>query len=147
MLERPAVSHRDIILLCSRLHFKWISLCYCAPLGAKIILSRSHFVRQLLPLYFLIRFFDPDQPYTCTISACHFDMNKLLRNLTRSDNTSCYYSWYKRSSLFGTFMSHSVKRSITLAPQEKRGKESFKREKAKKQKQSKTNLRLGRRRE
>ena len=44
------LSHRDIILLCSRIHFKWISLCYCAPLGAKIILSRSHFVRRLLPL-------------------------------------------------------------------------------------------------
>ncbi len=77
-----AISHRDIILLCSRIHFKWISLCYCAPLGAKTILSQSHFVRRLLPLYFLIRFLDPDQPYFCTIQACHFDMNKLLRNLT-----------------------------------------------------------------
>ncbi len=73
------VSHRDIFLLCSRIHFKWISLCYCTPLGAKTILSQSHFVRWLLPLYFLIWFFDPDQPYIYTVLACHFDMNKLLR--------------------------------------------------------------------
>ncbi len=33
-------------------------------LGAKTILSRSHFEDDL---YFLIRFFDLDQPYICTI--------------------------------------------------------------------------------
>jgi hypothetical protein len=35
--------------------------------GAKTILSQSYFEDNSPPLYFLIRFFDLDQPYICTI--------------------------------------------------------------------------------
>jgi hypothetical protein len=76
------ISYYDIILLCSRIHLKWISCCYCAKTWRQNYLELISLWRQLLPLYFLIQFFDPDQPYICTIYARHFDMNKLLRNLT-----------------------------------------------------------------
>jgi len=36
-------------------------------LGAKTIFESISLWRQLLPLYFLIQFTDPDPPYFCTI--------------------------------------------------------------------------------
>ncbi len=88
------LSHRDISLLCSRIHFKWISLCYCVPLGAKTILSQSHFWRRLLPLFFLIRFFDPDQPYIAVLKHVILISINYLETWLRSDNTSCYNTFF-----------------------------------------------------
>ncbi len=94
------LSYHDIILLYSRIHLKWISLCYCAPLGAKTILSQSHFK-------------DDSSPYISwsgsSIRVSHtFVLFKhvtliwinYLETWLCSDNTSCYYKAFNQANPF-----------------------------------------------
>ncbi len=88
------ISYHDGVLLWSRIHLKWISLCYCAKSWRQNYLSRSHFED------------DSSQYISWSGSSLWISHTFVLfKNVTftwinyletwlHSDNTSCYYINY-----------------------------------------------------
>ncbi len=90
-MKKILISYHDIVLLRSRIHLKWINLCYCIKTWQKNYLSCSHFE-------------DDSSPYISwsgsSIRISHtfvlfnnvtFPWINHLETWLHSDNTSCYY--------------------------------------------------------
>ncbi len=88
------LSYYDITLLCSRIHLKWISLCYCAKTWCKNSLESISLWRQLLPYISW-----SGSPIRISHAFVLFKSVTLtwinyLETWLHSDNTSCYYILY-----------------------------------------------------
>ena len=93
------ISYHDINLLWSRIHLKWINLCYCAKSWRQNYLSQSHFEDDSSPYISwsgsLIRI----SLTFVLFKNVTFRLINYLETWSRSDNMSCYYKYQKSCSL------------------------------------------------
>ncbi len=85
------ISYHDIVLLCSRIHLKWISLCYCAKTWRQNYLSRSHFEDDSSPYISWSRSSVRISHTFALFKNVTFTWINYLETWLHSDNTSCYY--------------------------------------------------------
>ena len=76
------VSYYDISLLYSRIHLKWISLCYCAKSWRQNYLRVDLTSKTTPPPIFLDPVYQSGSTILLYYLKTYFDINKSLRNLT-----------------------------------------------------------------
>ena len=82
ILGHMYLSYYDISLLYSRIHLKWISLCYCAKSWRQNYLWVNFTLKTTPPTIFLDPVYRSGSTILLYYLKTYFDINKALRNLT-----------------------------------------------------------------